>query len=350
MTMRWFGPADPVPLWKLRQVPNLTGIVSALHDVAPGDPWTREGVARLRQTVEAAGLTLSVIESIPVHEDIKLGTSRRDERIETWIASLEAVAAEGVRVVCYNFMPVFDWTRTDLAHVRADGSTALIYRHVDVAGDQGDGAGNGPVALPGWAEAYTPEALAVLRAAYADLSADGLRANLAYFLRAVVPVAARLGVRLAIHPDDPPWPVLGLPRVVSTADDLDFVLRAAPDLHSGLTFCTGSLGARAGHDLPALARRFAPHVHFVHARNVLRHGERDFDEVAHISGQGSIELARTVMTLARACPGVPVRPDHGRMIWGETGRPGYGLYDRALGATYLQGLIDAATLEREPHV
>lgn len=340
MTMRWFGPADPVPLWKLRQVPNLTGIVSALHEIPPGVAWPRGGVADLRRSVEAHGLTLSVIESVPVHEDIKLGNARRDERIEAWIASLEAIAAEGVPVVCYNFMPVFDWTRTDLAHVRADGSTALVYRHADVAGD-----GDGPTSLPGWAEAYTPEELAALRAAYASLSADGLRANLTYFLQAVVPVAARLGVRLAIHPDDPPWPVLGLPRVVSTADDLQFVLDAAPDPHSGLTFCTGSLGARADHDLPALARRFAPHIHFVHARNVLRRGERDFDEVPHISGQGSIQLAHTVMTLARSCGDVPIRPDHGRMIWGETGRPGYGLHDRALGATYLQGLIDAATLK-----
>ncbi|WP_309570257.1 mannonate dehydratase, partial [Deinococcus sp.] len=155
MTMRWFGPADPVPLWKLRQIPNLTGIVSALHDVPPGEAWTREGVAGLRKSVEAHGLILSVIESIPVHEDIKLGNARRDERISSWIASLEAVAAEGVPVVCYNFMPVFDWMRTDLAHVRTDGSTALVYRHADVAGDGGDG----PTSLPGWAEAYPPQAL-----------------------------------------------------------------------------------------------------------------------------------------------------------------------------------------------
>lgn len=340
MTMRWFGPADPVPLWKLRQVPNLTGIVSALHDLPPGVPWTREGVSELRRSVEATGLRLSVIESIPVHEDIKLGNAQRDERISAWVASLEAVAAEGIPVVCYNFMPIFDWTRTNLEHLRDDGSTSLIYRHADVTGDGGDG----PVSLPGWAEAYSQQRLAALRAAYANVSATGLRENLAYFLRAVVPVAARLGVRIAIHPDDPPWPVLGLPRVVSTADDLKFILQAAPNDHSGLTFCTGSLGSRADNSLPALVRRFAPHIHFVHARNVLRHGERNFDEVPHVSDQGSIELARTVMWLASVCPDVPIRPDHGRMIWGETGRPGYGLHDRALGAMYLQGLIDAAVL------
>jgi mannonate dehydratase len=341
MAMRWFGPADPVPLWKLRQVPNLTGVVSALHDVPPGVPWPRGGVSELRRSVEAAGLRLSVIESIPVHEDIKLGNARRGERINAWVESLEAVAAERIAVVCYNFMPVFDWTRTDLKHLREDGSTSLIYRHADVSGEGGDR----PVSLPGWAEAYSPQRLTDLLAAYANVSATELRANLAYFLRAVVPEAERLGVRLAIHPDDPPWPVLGLPRVVSTADDLEFVLQAAPSDHSGLTFCTGSLGSRADTSLPTLVRRFAPHIHFVHARNVLRHGERDFDEVPHVSDQGSIELARTVTSLARVCPDVPIRPDHGRMIWGETGRPGYGLHDRALGAMYLQGLIDAANLE-----
>ncbi|MFC4427024.1 mannonate dehydratase [Deinococcus navajonensis] len=341
MTMRWFGPADPVPLWKLRQVPNLTGIVSALHDVPPGEAWTRAGVAALRRQVEAAGLRLSVIESVPVHEDIKLGHARRDERLEAFVASLEAVAAEGVRVVCYNFMPVFDWTRTDLAMPLPDGSTTLAFRQADVDGTPGDE----PPALPGWAEAYTPEGLQVLRAAYAQVDAARLRANLAYFLQAVVPEAARLGVKLAVHPDDPPWPVLGLPRVVSNAEDLDFLLAAAPDEHNGLAFCTGSLGARADNDLPAMASRFAPRIHFVHARNVRRLTARDFDEVPHISAQGNVRLAETVMRLARLRPEVPIRPDHGRMIWGERGRPGYGLYDRALGATYLQGLIDAAGLE-----
>lgn len=343
MTMRWFGPADPVPLWKLRQVPNLTGIVSALHDVPPGEAWQERDLRALQTEIEAAGLRLSVIESIPVHEDIKLGHPRREARIAAWVASLEAVAACGVGVVCYNFMPVFDWTRTNLAHRRPDGSTALVFRQAEV-----DAAGTG-AALPGWAEAYTPDELARLRAAYADVGPDALRRNLAYFLQAVVPEAARLGLRLAIHPDDPPWPVLGLPRVVGTAEDLQFILDAVPDGHNGLTFCTGSLGARPDNDLPALAARFAGRVHFVHARNVYRHSPRDFDEVPHISHQGSVRLAETVLALARACPGVPVRPDHGRMIWGETGRPGYGLYDRALGATYLQGLIDAAALTGERH-
>ncbi|CAM3630573.1 Mannonate dehydratase [Deinococcus saxicola] len=345
LTMRWFGPADPVQLWQLRQIPNLGGVVTALHDVAPGEAWTLETIQGLRQRVEAAGLHLSVIESIPIHEDIKLGNARADERIQGFLQSLRAVAGAGVRTVCYNFMPVFDWTRTDLTHLRPDGSTGLSFRQAEV--DQLR-IGVGDLSLPGWAEAYTPDELAKLRSAYTDVDAPALRRNLVAFLQAVVPEAARLGVKLALHPDDPPWPVLGLPRVVSTAEDLRFVLDAVPDEHSGLTFCLGSLGARADNDLLAMIEEFAPRIHFVHARNVERVGERDFDEVAHVSRFGSTGLAAAVMRLEDLRPSVPVRPDHGRMIWGETGRPGYGLYDRALGAMYLQGLIDAVRERRNP--
>lgn len=338
LTMRWFGPADQVQLWQLRQIPNLGGVVTALHDFVPGEAWTPAAMQDLRQRTEAAGLRLSVIESIPVHEDIKLGNARADERIQGFVQSLRAVAGAGVGTVCYNFMPVFDWTRTDLAHLRPDGSTGLSFRQAEVDRLR---IGVGALSLPGWAEAYMPAELAELRGAYGDVTAPALRRNLVSFLQAVVPEAARLGVKLALHPDDPPWPVLGLPRVVSTAEDLRFVLDAVPDEHSGLTFCLGSLGARADNDLLAMIEEFASRIHFVHARNVERLGERDFDEVAHVSRLGSTGLAAAVIRLEELRPGVPIRPDHGRMIWGETGRPGYGLYDRALGAMYLQGLIDA---------
>lgn len=342
LTLRWFGAADPVELWKIRQIPMLSGVVTSLHNFAPGEAWTAAAMQTLREQVEAAGLEIAVIESIPVHEDIKIGNARRGERIAAWLESLRVVARAGVKTVCYNFMPVFDWTRTDLAHRLPDGSTTLIFRQSEVDALR---IGEGDLSLPGWAEAYTAEQLQALKAAYAGVDAAKLRENLAYFLRAVVPEAARLGVRLAIHPDDPPWPVLGLPRVVSTADDLRFILEAVPDEHNGLTFCLGSLGSRPDNDLPALAQEFAPRIHFVHARNVKRTGERDFDEVPHVSRYGSTELARTVTLLQKLRPDIPIRPDHGRMIWGETGRAGYGLFDRALGAMYLQGLMDAAELE-----
>ncbi|UQN09100.1 mannonate dehydratase [Deinococcus sp. QL22] len=338
MTMRWFGPDDAVKLWQLRQIPALTGVVSALSGIPSEVAWTRQGVRQLRQQVEEAGLTLRVIESIPVHEDIKLGNLRRGERITTFVESLEAVAAEGIQTVCYNFMPVFDWTRTNVAYPLPDGSTTLMFRQAEIDRLPVDAA---ELHLPGWAEAFTPAQLQQLRLEYAAIDSAQLRRNLVYFLQAVVPEARRLGVRLALHPDDPPWPILGLPRVVSTAADLQFILDAVPDEHSGLTFCTGSLGARPDNDLLSMAATFAPRIHFVHARNVMRHSERDFDEVPHVSRYGNTQLAAVVMRLAALCPHVPVRPDHGRMIWGETGRPGYGLYDRALGAMYLQGLIDA---------
>lgn len=338
LTMRWFGPQDPVELWKLRQVPNLNGVVTALHQFAPGEAWTAGAMQALREQVEATGLRISVIESIPVHEDIKLGNSQRDHHIAAWIDSLRVVVSAGIRTVCYNFMPVFDWTRTDLAYKLPDGSTTLIFRQGEIEQLR---IGEGDLSLPGWAEAFTAQQLTELKTAYRSVDAAKLRENLVYFLQAVVPEAARLGVRLAIHPDDPPWPVLGLPRVVSTADDLRFILNAVPNEHNGLTFCLGSLGSRADNDLSGMAEEFASRIHFVHARNVRRQAEWDFDEVPHVSHFGSTNLARVVMRLQQLRPEVPIRPDHGRMIWGETGRAGYGLYDRALGAMYLQGLMDA---------
>ena len=341
MTMRWYGPADPVPLKHIRQIPGMQGVVSALYDVPVGEIWPLDKILALKASVAAQGLTLDVIESIPVHEHIKLGLSDREQLIRNYQESVRNLGRAGIRTLCYNFMPVFDWTRTDLAHPLPDGSTTLIFRQDDL---ETIDLSAGTAGLPGWADAYDGPTLRGLRDAYRSLSAEGLRANLAHFLQEIVPVTEEANVRLAIHPDDPPWPIFGLPRVVSTAADLRFVLAAAPSRHNGLTFCTGSLGARADNLLPEMAAEFAPSIHFLHARNVFRHAEHDFDEVPHVSQYGNIRLSEVVMTLARLNLDIPVRPDHGRMIWGETGRAGYGLYDRALGATYLRGLIDASRL------
>lgn len=346
MTMRWYGPSDPVRIDYIQQVPNMQGVVSALYDVPVGETWPLDKLLDLRRQVEAHGLTLSVIESIPVHEHIKLGLPDRDEWIVKYQNSVRNMAAAGVHVLCYNFMPVFDWTRTQLDHALPDGSTTLIFRQDDL--EQID-LSLGTAGLPGWADAYTGEELQALREQYRDLSDEGLRDNLRYFLQAVVPVADEVGVKMAIHPDDPPWPILGLPRVVSTAADLRAILDAVPSPSNGLTFCTGSLGARGDNDLGAMAHEFAPRIHFLHARNVRRHAERDFDEVPHVSHYGNIRLAEVVMTLEQLRPDIPFRPDHGRMIWGETGKAGYGLHDRALGATYLQGLIDATRTRETNH-
>ncbi|GJG89195.1 mannonate dehydratase [Gemmatimonadetes bacterium T265] len=349
LTFRWFGPDDPIPLAHIRQIPGVEGVVSALYDVPVGTPWPAGAVERLRDRVEAAGLRLSVVESIPVHEDVKLGRPARDRLIDAWCLSLERVGAAGVPVVCYNFMPVFDWTRTDLAAPNADGSTALAYDDRALAGiDLSRGTGD----LPGWATAYTADELAALLAAYRAVPPERLWEHLAYFLERVVPAADSAGVKLAIHPDDPPWPIFGLPRVVTSGLALERVTRLVDSPANGVTFCTGSLGADPGADLPAAVRRLGARVHFAHCRNVAvtggAPGARAFRESPHPSAFGSVDMLAVVRALYEVGFAGPARPDHGRMIWGEAGRPGYGLYDRALGATYLYGLWEAVSRPAPP--
>ena len=339
MTLRWYGPADPVSLQHVRQIPGVEGIVSSLHDVPVGDSWTRDGLDRLRDTVESADLQLEAIESLPVHEDIKLGRPSRDHLIDAYAQSLGVIGAAGVSVVCYNFMPVFDWTRTDLALQLSDGSTALAYDHgamkrVDLS--------RGTRGLPGWGSAYTATELDALRAAYSEVEPRRLWDHLAYFLERVVPAAETAGVALAIHPDDPPWPVFGLPRIVTSAEALNRVTRIVDRPANGVTLCTGSLGASGNEDLPALATHLCRRgrLHFIHLRSVARTGREQFHESPHRGGD--VDLPAVAQALAQEGFTGPARPDHGRMIWGEEGRPGYGLYDRALGATYLLGLWDSA--------
>ncbi len=335
MTFRWFGPGDPIPLAHIRQIPGVRGVVSALYDVPVGAPWPREQLERLGGDIDAAGLTLAVVESIPVHEDIKLGRATRDRLIANYCESVRAMGELGISVLCYNFMPVFDWMRTDLAMGLPDGSTALAYDDAALARvDLARGTGN----LPGWAAAYGPGELQALLAAYRDVDAERLWEHLAYFLERVVPVAEASGVRMAIHPDDPPWPIFGLPRIICRVQDLERLVALVDRPANGVTFCTGSLGALPENDLPAMARQLSARIHFAHCRNVRVTGERQFHETPHLSACGGVDLGEVLRALRDTGFTGPMRPDHGRMIWGERGRPGYGLYDRALGAMYLQGL------------
>ena len=338
MTFRWFGADDPVSLEKIRQIPGVRGVVSALYDIAVGETWTADRLEQLAETIDKAGLRLAVVESIPVHEDIKLGRATRDRLIDNYAASIRGMGDVGVPVLCYNFMPVFDWTRTDLAMPLPDGSTTLAYDDEALASiDLSRGTGD----LPGWATAYDARSLTALLGAYREVDAERLRDNLAYFLERVVPVAEEAGVRMAIHPDDPPWPIFGLPRVVSTADDLEHLVSIVDSPANGVTLCTGSLGANPSNDVPAIVRRLGSRINFAHCRNVLVTGERKFHEVPHPSAHGSVDMFEVLRALHDVRFAGPMRPDHGRMIWGETGRPGYGLHDRALGAMYLQGLWEA---------
>ena len=336
MTFRWYGDGDPVTLEKIAQIPGMTGVVTAVYDVPVGEAWDGERVFALRDKCAARGLGMEVIESVPVHEDIKLGRPSRDRYIENYRKTLFLLGKAGVKCVCYNFMPVFDWLRTDLARPAADGSTSLSYSHAELlALDEKN------LSLPGWDESYRPEELAGLLEAYRGMTHETLFENLVYFLRAVVPAAAEAGIGMAIHPDDPPWDIFGLPRIITSAAGYDKLFAAVPDPHNGVTFCTGSLGAGRANDLPAMAEKYADRIFFAHLRNVDRSGERDFRECAHLSSAGSLDLAAIVRALvSRGWDGY-VRPDHGRNIWGESGKPGYGLYDRALGACYLNGLFEA---------
>ena len=344
MTFRWFGPDDRVTLEQIGQIPGVSGVVSALYDVPVGDAWTRDGLVKLGEHITRAGLRFAVVESIPVHEDIKLGRPTRDRLIDNYCTSIRAMGELGIPVLCYNFMPVFDWMRTDLARRFPDGSTGLAYDDVALASfDLSRGTGD----LPGWATAYTAQQLDALIAAYRGVSPEQLWEHLAYFLERVAPVAESSGVRLALHPDDPPWPILGLPRIIVDGPALERVISLVNTPANGITFCTGSLGALAGNDLPAIARRLGERgrIHFAHCRNVAITGPRQFREAPHPSRFGDVDMLAVLRALRDTGFTGPMRPDHGRMIWGETGRAGYGLYDRAIGAMYLQGLWEGLTRE-----
>jgi mannonate dehydratase len=346
MTFRWYGAGDQVTLEQIRQIPGVRGVVSALSDVPVGEPWPRPALERLATTIDAAGLELAVIESIPVHEDIKLGRPSRDRYADAFADSIRAMGDVGVPVLCYNFMPVFDWMRTDLAMRLADGSTTLAFDDRALAAfDLSRGTGD----LPGWAAAYDARQLAALFDAYRSIDAERLWENLAWFLERVVPVASECGVRMAIHPDDPPWSIFGLPRIITDSSALDRLTALVDDPANGITFCTGSLGCSRENDLPAMARRFAAagRIHFAHCRNVRIDGPRVFHEVPHPSEFGDVDMAAVLSALYGAGFAGPIRPDHGRMIWGESGRPGYGLHDRALGAMYLQGLWEGISRSRQ---
>jgi mannonate dehydratase len=338
-TMRWFGESDAVPLAHIAQVPVVTGIVGTLETIPVGEVWPPATLAALQAQVEAAGLRLDVIESIPIAEPIKLGLPARDALIENYCQSIRHLGALGIGTLCYNFMPAFDWMRSDLAHALPDGSFSTRYTQSEI--DAYD-LSAGLAARVAWAYSYDAAALHAVREAYAAVDSEALFANLAYFLRRVVPVAEECGVRLALHPDDPPWPIFGLPRIVGDAASIARILDVVDSRAHGLTFCTGSLGARAENDLPAMARAFAGRIHFVHMRNVQRTGPRDFVEVAHPSAAGSVDMAAVMGALVESGYDGPIRSDHGRTIWGEGGRVCYGLYDRALGTMYLYGLWEYA--------
>ena len=339
MSFRWFGDSDPVSLAFIRQIPGLTHIVSAVYDEPVGEVWPLEKIQALKHRIEQAGLVFEVVESVPVHEDIKLGKPSRDRLIANYQQTIRNLSSAGIKVVCYNFMPVFDWTRTELAKRLDDGSTCLAFdaqQAESIDAEQG-------IALPGWDSSYKNGELQALLQEYRAIDAQQLWKNLEYFLQAVIPVAEACGLKMAIHPDDPPRPIFGLPRIVKDRDDLARILDAIDSPANGLTLCSGSLGAGPQNNVEALVREFGGRgrIHFAHIRNVKVSEAGDFEETAHLSACGSLDIAAIVKAYHDVGFEGYVRPDHGRMIWGETGKPGYGLYDRALGAVYINGLWEA---------
>lgn len=340
LSFRWYGESDPVTLNNIRQIPHMNAIVTAVYDVPVGEVWPMENINKLKQSVEANGLAFDVIESVPVHEDIKLGKDTRDQLIENYKQNIRNLGEAGVKVICYNFMPVFDWTRTELDHELADGSNALVYYKEKL---EKMNPLTGELSLPGWDSSYTKESLTKLFDDYKEVDSEKLWENLSYFLKAIIPVAEEAGVKMAIHPDDPPYPIFGLPRIITCEENLDRFLKIVDSPYNGLTFCTGSFGSSPNNNVEDMVAKYAQmgRIHFMHMRNVkLLSDGFSFEESAHPSSYGSVDMVKVLENLYDAGFDGYVRPDHGRMIWGETGKPGYGLYDRALGATYLVGIYE----------
>jgi mannonate dehydratase len=347
MTLRWFGEKfDSVKLWQIKQIPGVTGVITTLYDIPAGEVWPMEKIEAIKAQVEAAGLKIEGIESVNIHDSIKIGTPDREKYIDNYIATLENLGKAGINLICYNFMPVFDWTRSDLAKMRDDKSTVLSYDQElidkidpETMFEQIDSNSNGFV-MPGW-EPERLERVKELFEAYKEVDSEKLFENLVYFLNRIRPVCEQYDIMMAIHPDDPAWPVFNLPRIINNKENILKMLKAVDAKFNGLTLCTGSLGSNPNNDICDVIRSAKGRVHFAHVRNLIHHAPGKFDEAAHLSTDGSMDMYEIIKAFHESGFDGPLRPDHGRAIWGEVAMPGYGLYDRALGATYLNGLIEA---------